>query len=31
MLVAGVIAAGVAALYPAWLAVKLRPAEALRG
>jgi putative ABC transport system permease protein len=31
MLVAGVNAAGVAALYPAWLAVKLRPAEALRG
>lgn len=30
MLAAGVVAAGLAALYPAWLAVRLRPAEALR-
>jgi hypothetical protein len=27
---AGVIAAGLAAVYPGWLAVRLRPAEALR-
>ncbi len=30
-LVAAVVMAGLAAAYPAWLAVRLRPAEALRG